>query len=324
MQKTLIIDFATKQGLGNQLWLYASVRAIAKRNGFSFVVLNYSNFVGNGIFDLNQGEPIRTKSNLITTLHEIMYWDEKYGTLSCNYDKTLEERIITSNSSHIKVEGLLQSERYIGMASALSELLTVIPYRRSDYSLGENACVIYIRGGEYKRHKNIILPRSYWLGAMNCMRSKYGAKKFYAVSDDDAYVKNILPEVDLLPGDMTSDYRYLAEAKLVILANSSWGYFPAKAYNFEKTVIAPKYWVGFNNGDRWVSPANAYADWLWMDRHGNVSSAMQPVSLSHLNDHHVLVPYSHVRKKRYREIVPHKWRNILKKILGKIFPNRIG
>ena len=145
----------------------------------------------------------------------------------------------------------------------------------------DDVCVIYIRGGEYKRYKNLILPESYWINAIENMRNHFGISKFIGISDDDRYFKKILPNIDILPGNEEEDFAALYQSKYAIIANSSWGYFPAKLGRADKKIIAPQHWGRFNNVyGRWASPCNLYSGWMWQDNMGKLKSTEECLALS--------------------------------------------
>lgn len=48
----IYINFKKGQGLGNQLWLYASALNIAKKNNMKLIILNYKNFVAKSFLTL--------------------------------------------------------------------------------------------------------------------------------------------------------------------------------------------------------------------------------------------------------------------------------
>ena len=48
----IYINFKKGQGLGNQLWLYASALNIAKKNKVKLIILNYKNFVAKSFLTL--------------------------------------------------------------------------------------------------------------------------------------------------------------------------------------------------------------------------------------------------------------------------------
>ena len=60
----------------------------------------------------------------------------------------------------------------------------------------------------------------------------------------------------------------------MLLANSSFTYFPVFTSDTVKYVIAPKYWARHNVSDGyWASEQNIYEGWYYQDRNGELFSA---------------------------------------------------
>jgi len=65
------------------------------------------------------------------------------------------------------------------------------------------------------------------------------------------------------------DYAIVKNAKYLILANSSFSFFPAWTSETVKYVIAPKFWARHNISDGfWACAFNIYRGWMWQDRNG--------------------------------------------------------
>ena len=72
---------------------------------------------------------------------------------------------------------------------------------------------------------------------------------------------------------MAKDYSILKNARYLLLANSSFAYFPAFTSDTVEYIIAPKYWARHNVSDGyWASEQNIYSGWHYMDRKGRVFS----------------------------------------------------
>ena len=66
----------------------------------------------------------------------------------------------------------------------------------------------------------------------------------------------------------------LKNARYLLLANSSFTYFPAFTSETVQYIIAPKYWARHNvSNGYWASEQNIYEGWHYMDRHGKVFSS---------------------------------------------------
>ena len=80
-----------------------------------------------------------------------------------------------------------------------------------------------------------------------------------------------LPGVPAYNFDLAKDYSILKNARYLLLANSSFAYFPAFTSDRDPYIIAPKYWARHNVSDGyWASEQNIYSGWHYMDRKGRV------------------------------------------------------
>ena len=327
-------EFLEGQGLGNQLWVYAACRSIADELGMPHKIFHQEKFKGHSFVDIDCGScntsSTKNEEELIGGLslfNEEMFFDPDMGYFSSDFD----QRVLRLKPN-TKIHGLFQSEKYFfGDPSRAKKYIKLKPKYLATQLVDNNVCVINIRGGEYKRHKKLILPQSYWINAMRNMTELYGVKDFIAVSDDDRYVKALLPGVQILKGNMAEDFLALYQCKFAILSNSSWGYFPVKT-GVEKTcVIAPMHWARFSNKYyRWASPANLYESWMWQDMQGSLYSytdclQSREITIAYYREHYyVSTTPSVVMNPGIRGRVPSWLKKPLKKVLSLFFPRHIG
>ena len=110
-------------------------------------------------FSSNKYKKFPTKTD---TFQERLYFDADLKYISSGFD----ERIINIKDNTL-LEGLFQSEKYF-----FNDLLKLKRYIiLSNESIKNNPvnsdiCIMNIRGGEYKRHKNFILRKDYWEKAL--------------------------------------------------------------------------------------------------------------------------------------------------------------
>jgi len=324
----VITEFYEGQGLGNQLWVYVVCRSVAEQLNMPYKIVHPEKFKGKSFLDIDFGDQEKDiNQNEFAIFNEEAFFDPELDYFSSDFD----DRIL-GIKENTKINGLYQSEKYFfGDIGRLKKYLPVKPEFLESSQVDDNTCVIYIRGGEYKRYSNLILPKSYWLNAMKNMEHLYGINNFVAVSDDDDYVRAMFPKMRILPGGMEQDYVALMQAKYVILANSSWGFFPTKTGIEKVCVIAPVHWARFGNPfNRWASPANVYASWLWQDRSGALhgydeccTEASKTLEYYKTN-YSIRSTYEQLQKKHLRRFVPKILRNHLKKCLSLLFPKKIG
>jgi len=319
--------FLEGQGLGNQLWMYAAVRGIAKEKNMPFLFDGYENFKGKEFLDIDLGCLDRNDEDFII-FKEKMFYDDDLKYFASDYDSSIEN---IKNNTYL--EGLFQSEKYFyGKEELISEWI-VLNKKMLDYSKQfSETCVLNIRGGEYKRFKNLILPKKYWLDAINKIRTLTKVKKFLIITDDKRYAKALFPEFDVLDANVGECYAALYGAKSIIVSNSSFSYFPIKSRKDKPLVIAPYQWSRFNNDlDRWCAPCNYYKDWLWLSSDGNIEpSETCLTNIKKTRDYYqsfTLCVKSNIifENKKLRNLFFSKnVRRYVKKFLSIFFPKSIG
>jgi len=213
----------------------------------------------------------------------------------------------------------------------LKSYIRLKPALISKTAVPDDTCVLNVRGGEYKRHKNLILPMSYWERAIRNIREQAGVEKFLVVTDDVKYAKTIFPRYEVLRGGVGDCYAALYNARHLILSNSSFAYFPTKTSISKKFVIAPMHWARFGNPfKRWASPANLYDSWLWQDESGALHTyqackAGRDVTEDYYRAHYfVRSTPDQLMNKGLRQFVPVPIRKFAKRLLSAIFPTRFG
>lgn len=98
--------------------------------------------------------------------------------------------------------------------------------------------------------------------------------EFMIITNDVTEAGKLLPGIPAYNFDLAKDYSVLKNAKYLLLANSSFAYFPAFTSDTVKYILAPKYWARHNVSDGyWASEQNIYAGWHYMDRKGVVYTA---------------------------------------------------
>jgi hypothetical protein len=269
------------QGLGNQLFIYVSIRCLALENNYDFAILNREILANNihsnkGMYfmDLDCGLEL-SKDIFANVYHEkedrIYIGNSIHDIYNGCYITGIDNKLSNIKESTL-IYGNLQDEAYFGKyKSQIKEWLKVKPeYDNYDYSR-ENLCVINIRGGEYTSNPELFLRRGYWLDAMKIMRLKRADMEFVVITDDLAAAKRILPEVEAHHFDLAGDYTAIKNAHYLIMSNSTFAFFPAYTSDTLKFAIAPKYWARHNVSDGyWASEQNIYSEFMYMDRKGKL------------------------------------------------------
>ena len=261
-------EFLEGQGLGNQLWVYASGKAVARTLDRPHVCTGLARFKGNAFLEiLSDHDPAPELP--VDRFHEKIFYDQELAFFSSTFDK----RVYTAGD-RVQLTGLYQSERYLcGHMTQLRDWIkpsTMVTNKALKY---RDTCVINIRGGEYKRHKRLILPDDYWASALRVMREHQEFNDVLVVSDDVAYAKLMFPSLPVLNGSVEDCYAALLGAKCAILSNSSFAYFPIKTRHDKPFVIAPEKWARYaDNIGRWAMPCNCYEDWNYLPPNGMLRS----------------------------------------------------
>ena len=331
------IRFYSGQGLGNQLWVYAAARAIASYHQTSLKVFDEHCFKGGQFLSIDcevdseissSDDSTKNKLDEKQVFKEQLFYDDQLKHFASAYDQRIEK--IKGDTI---LEGLFQSEQYFysGIDKLRHWVRLKEPYLRNSRQYGE-LCIINVRGGEYKRHKSLILPRSYWEAAIDRMQSEYGVKDFLIVTDDTAYASRLLPRYPVLKGSVADCYAALHGAGYLIVSNSSFSYFPIKTREDKPPVIAPFLWSRPSNKHmRWASPANVYQDWLWQSSDGTLVDYQTCLDVAtktvdyYLNEYNVQTTSERLlRSQKKLDIAPKKLKQLAKKVLSPLFPMSIG
>ncbi len=327
----IIVPIYPGQGLGNQLWVYAAGRSIAEETGRSFQLQGASDFKGADFLDIVPDMPFpgadrAAAGTAVATFPERLFYDGELNTVSSGFD----ERIVQATGA-LRLEGLFQDERYFfGRPERLARYIQPRPEVAAAYPMDPDICVLNIRGGEYKHHPDLLLKKAYWQNAMANMTRRGAVKRFVIVTDDAPYARRLFPDLPVVSGNVAACFMTILNARHVILSNSSFGYFPAKL-GHKETVIAPLHWARPDNRlDRWASPANLYADWLWQSADGTMLQYADLVKRRddceqyYLSRYTVLIDPRSIPAQGWRRFVPPGLRKMAKAGLARLAPSRVG
>jgi hypothetical protein len=276
-------EFYHGQGLGNQLAVYITTRAIALRNGYEFGYSGLENFGDRryndkGVYFMNLDLGKEVDTSLI-----VNHYKEKETRIKLqhsHHDATIgcDIRLIDKNlltiSDNTKIDGIMQGEDYFyPYKNEIKNWLKL----KSEYDCrkfsSDNICVLNIR--DYEGDPTLFLTRDYWIKAIMHMRSINLEMQFIIVTEAPEMAKKLLPELsdNVYHFDVGKDYAIIKNAKWLILSNSSFAYFPAFTNEEAKLIIAPKYWARHNvSNGYWACGYNLYRDFTYMDRIGNLQT----------------------------------------------------
>ena len=326
------------QGLGNQLWNIVSGFGVANKLGLKFSIRSYDNFKGTDFIDFSHFDHDKLYPSdclKVDIVDEESFFDQELNYLLSCYDSSLYSRIRPTDSNII-LRGLLQAEEYFSGIDIYSLFRYADHFHDYDIEMVKShSCILNIRGGEYKKYSNFILPKSYWLNAIKYMKSTYGVQDFIVVTDDDIYARTLFPNLPVISNSVFNCYLALYKAKYVVSSNSTFSYFPiATSMHRKKLIIGPKYWANFNNPDsgRWLSPCSTYRGWHWMDASGKVFSTKTCLPLAKETEHFYrrnynvrISDYSSLYKRKYpfSTFLSPSLKKLLIKSLRPFFPTAI-
>lgn len=272
-------------GLGNQLFQYATARALAIRHNTcvafdTSLLLTVSYKTTNRKFELDnfniQAKPIRLIDKLAFGLIKIPFKNYikkliRWLINSKNYTEinfTFDPQIFINTGKQTYLKGYFQSEFYFDHIQ--TELFTLIPKSKSISTIEKqiracNAVSLHIRRGDYAKNWLInefhgLLPVEYYHNAINYLLRNDPEIHIFVFSDDIEWSKqNIisLQKVTFVTENIgVTDYKDLilmSQCKHNIIANSSFSWWGAWLnQNPDKIVIAPKQWFKDRNAQKEV------------------------------------------------------------------------
>lgn len=287
MEKPIIATELLKgQGLGNQLFCYVTTRCIAKRNGCDYSILGSETLANNihskcGLYfmDLSFGKETKKEDyeNIYYEKEDRLYianskHDIEHGAYVTGTDKTL-----LNMKDTVLAYGNMQSEDYyIEYKDEIKKWLKVKEeYDCYEYSQ-DDLCIIHLRCTDYMDSPELFLQKKYWKNGIKNMKKINPDMRFMIITNEVKEAEKILPGIKAYNFDLAKDYSIIKNAKYLLLANSSFTYFPAFCSETVKFIIAPKYWARHNVSDGyWASEQNIYEGWHYQDRNGRLYTAQE-------------------------------------------------
>jgi len=260
-----MITIRLNGGLGNQMFQYATAKALAVHNNTQ-LLLDVNEFDTYDLRDLELDKyTIKAEitnrnifvKKLIKKLNLDKLFSNYYVEKSLKYDEKVKKL-----SSNVYMEGYFQNEKYF--STIREEILKdfTINGEKSLYTkqiekeiLNELVSVsLHIRRGDYVSDENTnsvhgTCDLEYYKKAMNLLNDKYKDVKYFIFSDDIDWVKENLQignavyiesEEKRIPHE---DIYLMSLCSHNIIANSSFSWWGAWLNKYdEKIVIAPQRW----------------------------------------------------------------------------------
>jgi hypothetical protein len=282
-------EFYRGQGFGNQLWVYATIKSIANRNKFKYGFIGHDEFKGNKFMNLDLGERVAwNKSSLphnrvpigfLEYKHEIQTFHPEF-----NWDLSGFSREFYNLKDGTFIDGCFQAEAYVEDYKEEFQRTMRVESKFFD------GCTIHFRAGDYVQIKDVFLPPSYYLNAIQKMREMVPGIKFKIVTDGPKLAAKLFPGIPIESSGSVRvianrwyfqqdsrkigvDFSKIQNSRFLILSNSSFSWWGAWTNSRVEAVIGPKYWTRFNSSDGyWGLKDSLTKCWYWLDREGLVYS----------------------------------------------------
>ncbi len=287
------------QGLGNQLWNYVLARLIADHKHCDFSIIGTHKFKGKGFMELDFGvqlpggeSPEGGPPTKLPDGIEHYYREKKEVHCSLNIDISRTDENIFNIPLNTKFDGNCQSTKYLdGKKEKIKEWLK-IKHEYQSIKPPDNICLIHLRCGDFYFQHQVFLQLSYYVNAINHIKSINPDVVFWCVTDQPDVAHqflngNVNLNVNIVGsslnnrdtyaashhygGDVGVDFCLMMNAKYLIIPNSSfswWAGYLSKA----QIIIAPKYWAHFNVSDGYWSTSDIITDeFTYIDRNGHIS-----------------------------------------------------
>lgn len=271
-------------GLGNQLFRYITARCIAKDRGEEFGVLGKETFANNmhsdcGLYfmDLDYGKEVK-EEDFKQTYYEkekrLYLGNSRHDLEHGAYVAGTDQEMYRVPSDTLLMGNMQAEDYYLKYKEEIKTWLKVKPeYDCYDFSQ-DDLCILHLRCTDYMDCPELFIKKSYWKHGMKNMRKINPNMRFMIITNDVKEANKILPGIPAYNFDLAKDYSIIKNAKYLLLANSSFTYFPAFTSETVKYIIAPKYWARHNVSDGyWSSEQNIYSGFHYQDRKGNIFSA---------------------------------------------------
>lgn len=282
----LATELLKGQGLGNQLFCYITTRCIALRNNCDYSILGSETLANNihsqcGLYfmDLEFGVPTKKED------YEEIYYEKEDRLFVANSKHDIEhgayitgtdDEMLNMNKTVLMYGNMQSEDYYLPYKEEIKKWLKVKPeYDCYDYSQ-DDLCIIHLRCTDYMDSPELFLDKKYWINGMKNMRKINPNMRFMIITNDVKEAQKLIPGVEAYNFDLAKDYSIIKNAKYLLLANSSFTYFPAFTSDTVKKIIAPKYWARHNVSDGyWASEQNIYDGWTYQDRNGRLFTAQE-------------------------------------------------
>lgn len=242
--------------LGNQMFRYATLLSLSKRNNTSFAIPDVnpeicSAFPGLSAHLASAEEIASAKGDYISK--ESIDFNFEPGLFACRDD--------------IRVSGYFQSELYFQdhakqvrdeftfSKKVIDECEKYFANLKKTYD-NSPICAVHFRRTDYTKlaHVHTNLSSDYYNPACNWMLSNIPECKLLVISDDYEWCKQNLPHDNFIFPEskgMFHDMKLMSLCDAHIIANSSFSWWGAWLSENSKQIIAPSKWFGPEGPKKW-------------------------------------------------------------------------
>lgn len=261
--------------LGNQLFQYAFAYAMAKKYKTVFYLdKRLSQDFLSKYFLITQDKfrwldrfifSIKTKNGFFTSYMKLGFYSKiryflKLENIELSNNEKPEVEMLKGGNNKL-YSGFFQSEIYFNHYK--DDLLkqfqlnhnAIEQFKNTQFNLPDDfkSVVVHVRRTDYIEY-NYDLPMDYFHHAIANIQD---SKNFYIIiSDDPTFASeefNYLPNKYISNNNEIIDFQLLMQADICILSNSSFSWWGAYLNQKATTVIAPKYWLGYNEKKEYPS-----------------------------------------------------------------------
>jgi len=250
--------------LGNQLFQYAFIKALAERFHTSFYMNEkMEQFTASDYFDLEGYNPAR---NMINKFRLKLESGNLIKKLHATDIDTYSEAVSNALTNHTIYNGYFQSELFF--KNITDKILDYIRIKKEhadkfqaqyrDTFTNNRTIAIHIRRGDYLNlnewwatnfgSNDLSLPTSYYLKCLEQVPARENYKIIF-VSDDIDFARTEfahIPNSGFSQSDMITDFQIIMNADVCILSNSSFAWWAAYLNpKKNKVIYCPQYWLGF-------------------------------------------------------------------------------
>jgi len=301
----IVTELYNGQGLGNQLWCYATLRAISHNKNFNYGIKYPEKFKGKTFINIDfgldviggkspdGGPPIELPQNILYYYKEKLFRHPDYHWM----DISCKDNVLYDICDNCKIDGTMQAYSYVVKHKQLiKSWIKVQPNSVYEKYNSNDICIIHFRGGDVTNHPTMV-DVNYYKNAINAFKEKNINIKFLIVTDDPNQAQKLFPGIEIigssqlnisdpykadhhLGGPIEHDFYIMYYCKNIIIPASSFSWWAVWLNDENKTVVAPKYWAGYQlNAGLWSCSDMAVENWNYLDKDGEFTKYVRTKNL---------------------------------------------